>query len=358
MWTGRRPVLRRLVVTSLVVVTLAPSPTVAGGQAPAQLLCQRETLPVTLPLPDLTVYHVIGYLCGRGTWSGKTVQVLTPGGSYDHTYWSFPFQPDTYSYTQWATDQGFATFDIDRLGTGQSDLPPAALVTTTSSAYVEHQIVQALRAGAVGGYPAGRVVLVGHSLGSMVSLVEASTYHDVDGVVATGFLHVVDPVGFPQVGATFVPALSAPPGYITTASGTRGPDFYAQSSADPAVIAVDESLKSPESGATLGDMAVSLDPTVTRAITVPVLLVVGDHDKLFCDPVTPGFSCASSADVLARESLDYRSAACLRAVVQASSGHSIALHPHAREGFRAMTDWAALYVGTDPSVPPAQPCTT
>jgi pimeloyl-ACP methyl ester carboxylesterase len=313
-------------------------------------------LPVTVPLGGPTVYHVSGYLCARDTWLGKTVEVLTPGGSYDHNYWSFPFQPDTYSYTDWATGQGLATFDIDRLGTGQSDLPPAALVTAVSSAHVEHQIVQALRAGAVGGYAFGRVILVGHSFGSMVSLMEASTFHDVDGVVATGFLHVLGPIGFTQVGASFVPATTAPPGYITTAGGARGPDFYNASSADPAAIAADEALKSPESGGTLADMSVSLAPTVTYAITVPVLLVVGAQDKLFCDPVLPGLSCASSENVLAREHLDYPPATCLEAVVQASSGHAIALHPNARDGFRAMTDWATRRVGTDPAAPPAQPC--
>src|SRR5205085_7879859 len=62
--------------------------------------------------------------------------------------------------------RGYSTFAIDRLGTGLSHKPPADLLTTQSHAYVVGQIVQKLRAGAIGGRTFSTVVGVGHSFGA------------------------------------------------------------------------------------------------------------------------------------------------------------------------------------------------
>jgi hypothetical protein len=94
-----------------------------------------------------------------------------------------PYQPDQYSYVQAALDDHQVVFNLDRIGVGQSDRPPADRVTVASEAYVTHQIVQALRHGQLDGTRFGRVVGVGHSMGSAIWMYEAAHDHDVDALV-------------------------------------------------------------------------------------------------------------------------------------------------------------------------------
>jgi len=51
-----------------------------------------------------------------------------------------------------------------------------------------HQVIGKLRAGQVG-ERSSKGVLVGHSLGSAISLIESSLFDDVDALVFTGTLH-------------------------------------------------------------------------------------------------------------------------------------------------------------------------
>jgi hypothetical protein len=65
-----------------------------------------------------------------------------PGSPTVILYWDFPYQPSTYPYVRAATAAGYATFNFDRIGIGNSDHPPAADVTISSNALVVHEIVQ------------------------------------------------------------------------------------------------------------------------------------------------------------------------------------------------------------------------
>jgi pimeloyl-ACP methyl ester carboxylesterase len=56
-------------------------------------------------------------------------------------------------------------------------------VTIQSAAFVAHQLVQGLRNGSMIGIQFGKVIIVGHSLSSLVVWVEAINYGDVDGVI-------------------------------------------------------------------------------------------------------------------------------------------------------------------------------
>ena len=47
----------------------------------------------------------------------QTLQILVHGATYTGTsYWSFPFEPETYSYTRFAAAQGYPTLNYARLG--------------------------------------------------------------------------------------------------------------------------------------------------------------------------------------------------------------------------------------------------
>lgn len=347
-------------VTALICVlgtTLWAAPVAAG---PGTTRCQDETLPVTLPA-DPTIYHVYGQLCWQGTLAGKTVQLLSSGVTYDHTYWDFPLAPQRYSYVWSAVDAGYATFNIDRLGVGQSDHPPADSLTVPAEGDVNHQIVQALRHGGLAGTAFPKVIAVGHSLGAGISIYEAGTYADVDGVIVTGLLHALNTDsnnGFFAIIYTaaedpkFATA-GLPPGYLTTRPGGRA-FFYNTGYADPAVIATDEQLKQTTTGGELGTFGLSFDPTLSQQVHVPVLVVIGQQDFAFCNETLSGFSCANSAAVFARESFAYATQSCLETYVLASSGHDIDLHPDAHFWFEQASSWANRRIGT--SQPPSQPC--
>ncbi len=231
------------------LAVLIPSSAWAKGGG---LRCEELSFDVSLAPGDPTVYSVFGVLCSRGSLHNKTIQIALHGATYSHLYWDWPFQPETYSYVRRATAAGYAVFNIDRIGIGQSDRPAAEAVTIASNAHVVHQIVQELRGGGLvvpsfGRIRAKRVALVGHSLGSVIAIQEAATYGDVDGIVLTGVSHTLTPaLGDVQFyPASFDPRFAGqtiPDGYLTTVPGTRG-IFYYLPSADPLVLALDEQTK-------------------------------------------------------------------------------------------------------------------
>src|SRR5258708_16148 len=240
---------------SLVSVLLLAIVAVVGqtsiAKADDNLNCQDYSLPVTLSAIDPTVYHISGQFCAQGSAQGKTVQILVHRFTYDHNYWDFPMQPGIYSYVRHATGVGYATFNYDRPGVGQSDHPLSTNVSVDSNAFVLRQLVQGLRSGSIAGQSFSKVVTVGHSEGSGIALIEASRYADVDGIILSDFLHTFSATGAGAFFAALYPASLDPkftqanldPGYLTTMPGTRGPVFYNTAVADPNGIALDGTLK-------------------------------------------------------------------------------------------------------------------
>src|SRR5260370_6310766 len=290
--------------------------------------CTQHTLAVTLSPTDPTVYHVVGFLCSQGSPQGKTLQFVVHGATYDHNYWDWPLEPEKYSYVRKATDAGYAIFNIDRIGTGLSDHPNDALVTLQSNTFVVHQLVQDLRHGVIGNTSFSKIILVGHSLGSAISVFEAYTYSDVDGVILTGFLHQVNPAAPPIYAADIYPASQDPkfansgysPGYITTVPRKRGELFYNLPGADLAAIALDETLKQTQTSEELTTTFDAFAPTISQQIHVPVFLAVGQNDLFVCGT---DLSCEDSSAILSREALDWGPQACLEAFVLPNAGHSI-----------------------------------
>jgi pimeloyl-ACP methyl ester carboxylesterase len=322
--------------------------------------CQTYSVPVTLSELNPTVYHVQTWLCAQGNLEGKTVQVLVHGFSYDHTYWDFPYQQPTYSYVQSATDAGYATLNLDLIGVGQSDHPLPELVNLQANSYVIHQIVQQLRAGSIGGTSFSKVITVGHSLGTLYTWHEASTYADVDGMMATGLMHSPTP-GILNLALSMYPAIldpkfsssGLPVGYVTTQPNTRGSSFYYASNANAQVIALDETLKETGTDGALSTSSLAVLPTVTQAIHVPVLVAVGQKDSFFCNFL---FSCANGTALVQREQSNYSADTCLEGYSLTNGGHDINLHLNAGSWFSAANDWANRRVGNSASTAPTQPC--
>jgi pimeloyl-ACP methyl ester carboxylesterase len=266
-------------------------PTTVGGASPSGATCQNFYLTVTESPTATQTYKVWAQLCSRGPLTGKTVQVLVPGGDYTHVYWDWPNDPSLYSYVNTATWAGYTTLNLDKLGYGLSGHPDPATLDFPTGAYVVHQVVQYLRNGSLG-VAFSKVVTNGHSFGGLTIEYEASAYHDVNGLIVSGFGHDLD-VSDPDNSfvANTIPASADPmfaaepwaPGYFTTKPGSRCTVFSYPGDVDPANCTVEEQTKGTLPEGELSTVVQdSYDPDMTKQITVPVLWALGVNDNLWC----------------------------------------------------------------------------
>jgi pimeloyl-ACP methyl ester carboxylesterase len=347
------PAISAIVAAGLAIVALA-SPAGAGG-LPA-LTCAAYTLPVAITDPGPADQTMWGQLCYRGSREPATVQLLVHGASYNHLYWNFPYGNGYYSYVDAATATGYATFDIDRIGDGNSSHPSSSELDLTAGAVALHDAVTALRTGGVGGHPFQHVIMVGHSIGSVEAWIEAARYHDVDAVIITGALHAISPSVPALAENDIYPAVDDPkfagsgldPGYLTTRPGTREALFYDPATADPAVVATDEADKDTSTAGELdGLLSLENEPASQQPstqITVPVLVVVGADDNIFCAGVT-AYNCDSATSVQSYESQYYPPAAHLKVVVIPDTGHDLALSTTAPLTDAVMIGWSLSVTG-------------
>lgn len=331
------------ILTALLVAASVAFVADPGAAGAAKRRCEKSAVQVRLAPGDTSQYTVVGWLCARGQPAGKTVQLLIPGLTYSHQYWDMPYATGQYSYVDAAIADGYATFAVDRLGVGASDKPPADKVTLSAQAYVTHQLVSALRDGAVGATKFRRVVGVGHSLGAAIWMIHPA-YVDVDGLILTSYLHQVNVVQQQAIAATLRPAWedarfsTRPDGYFTTAPGTRFANFYHQSSADEGTVALDEAMKDTATAGERATLSLARNPVHSEGIQVPVLLVVGDHDGLACG-LGAELSCASAQALCHRESRYWPETSHLSAVLIPDTGHSLALHRGAPTYFAKTSAW-------------------
>lgn len=327
--------------------TVLTVPTGEGGSSVR--VCRNLLVPVALSAGLPATEQVFARLCLPRHHAAGTVQLLLHGGTYDHTYWDFPYQRPDYSYVDRQLAAGFATVAIDRIGVGRSTHPPAAQVTTQSNAYVVHQLVQDLKSGSVFGQDFNRVIEVGHSYGSITSWVEAGTYHDVDALIITGALHQLAPATLGRLGTAFEPASAdpylarehLPAGYLTTAPGRRASLFYQSVDSDPAVLALDEATRHSVTIGELTDLSgTAYDAIVAQIgqIGVPVLDVVGQYDAIFCG--AGAADCSTPTSVLTAEKPVYSAQACLQTATLPAAGHDLNLHLNAGNFFDLAARWA------------------
>jgi pimeloyl-ACP methyl ester carboxylesterase len=338
-----------LIVLTLVVLIIVPRP--AHGATNAGN-CQSFNVPVALNEGQPLLYTIYGELCNPANGASHAIQLLVPGATYGHVYWDFPYEPQTYSYVRALNAAGYSTFNIDRIGTGQSSHPDLSVVKVTMNieAFVIHEIVQDLRSGSIGSQQFARVLLVGHSLGSAVVWIEAGTYRDVDGVIISGLAHHFNATKLAGVFSTLYPAMLDPrfsgdgygAAYVTTEPGTRASDFYYQPGADPNVIATDEATKETATDGEAITFAPVLVDGISAQIMVPVLLVLGQQDGIFCGLLAT--NCGSAASAWRDEAPYYSPQAQLQVVVIPNAGHDLNLHESAPLWFAAATSWAYRYV--------------
>jgi pimeloyl-ACP methyl ester carboxylesterase len=329
---------------------LAASPIAAHACEMPALTCSAHIVPVAIADPGPADQSMWGQLCYRGQHEPAAVQVLVPGATYNHLYWNFPYGDGYYSYVDAVTAAGYATFAIDPIGQGNSSHPQGADVTLSAEAVALHDVITALRSGALDGHSFGHVMAVGHSIGSVDAWLEAADYDDVDAVIVTGALHAISP-DISGLEGDLYPAAFDPKfagsnldtEYLTTEPGTRGSIFYTSPTADADVVAVDEANKDTVTVPVLAGATslLSLPPAQQPSdqISVPVLVVVGEDDGLFCTGVTE-YNCANSASVKSFESQYYSPSAHLKVVVIPGTGHDLALSTTAPITDAVMIAWS------------------
>jgi pimeloyl-ACP methyl ester carboxylesterase len=316
------------------------------GQSSAAALgnqCQDVTRTVALAPGQPANQTIKGTLCVPAFYLGdKSVDILTHGALTNKSYWDFPVNPHQYSYVKKVLLSGRATFAYDQLGDGGSSKPVSTDITAAGTSYILHQLVSWLR----NDKHYAEVNSVGHSIGAAIAINEAATYNDVDRLVVTSLLHVTTP-GQQVVGQSVYPANLDPQfagqglddGYITNIPGTRATIAYS-SAADPTVIAYDEAHKDITSGPMQFENIVqTLTPAasnISLGVRVPVLVVVGKNDLLFCSGAV---NCNSNASVRQNEAPYFANAPSLTIQTVANTGHSLALHPTAGLSYFGIRTW-------------------
>jgi pimeloyl-ACP methyl ester carboxylesterase len=188
--------------------------------------------------------------------------------------------------------------------------------------------VQATTVGGSLGTAFNKVVTNGHSFGGLTIEYEASTYHDVNGLIVSGFGHdldVTDPNN-PFVANT-IPASDDPmfaaepwaPGYFTTAPGSRCTVFSYPGDVFAANCATEEQTKGTLPVGELSTVVQdSYDPNMTKQITVPVLWALGVNDNLWCGQTHNCYT--SSAPTLEKS---FWQPGLLTEYIAPAAGHSI-----------------------------------
>lgn len=288
-------------------------------------------------------WYTSAWLTVPGELRRDELQILVHGAGVDHRYWHWPLEPERYSYVSWAAERGIATLAIDRIGCGHSSRPPGVEVTVAAQAGALAQIVDSVRTGRQGMPPFSRVVLVGHSIGSVVCGWSAATRGGVDAVVLTGYLPVDGTVemGTELFDFAFRPAIEGMPqlrgqvddDYLVAREGLGVDELrYWLSQADPGIMAFETLIKGPATRAELRDAAVA-GPMI-RSVTVPALGLVGQHDALLVDA---GLGDSDAHDAVRRVASAVGPS--FEFIVIPDTGHMLNLQRNAHESFAAIERW-------------------
>jgi pimeloyl-ACP methyl ester carboxylesterase len=327
---------------ALALASTAPAQALpSDGPRTDQTTCSKETISVKGDGLLPRTYTVAGALCGKEPANKQILLITAHGATYNRLYWDWPQNPAEHSFVR-NQDARVSVLNIDLLGSGASSRPLSVNVTMQAQASMLNKVVRAMRAR---GFQ--KVILVGHSSGSGVITLAASTYGNVDGLIVTGFLHrfaaPVPPPGGLAVPLSLYPAAIDPafsgmnldPGYLTTRPGTRAnPGFYNGAVADPDVITYDDAHKDIVTATHVaGFVAIVNDPRISQAVNVPVLSLVGSHDGGFCD--SP--ACPQAAE----EPAAWSPGAQLELHVIPNAGHNIHLHgtPYAKTEYAYVREW-------------------
>lgn len=314
--------LLRLAAAVAVLLTLSAA---AFADQPRAVKVEQLSFPVTLS--DGNTYNVAGRLYYQGSPRNRTLLVALHGANYNGKYWDVPsINGHDYSFARYMAARKYAVLAVDQLGAGESDKPDGDLLTLAETASAVHQVVARMRSGATG-HAFGRVVLVGHSLGSINAVYAQATYADADALITTGMGHVKHDLPIPP--AVIFEMLKEK--YFPFPDDLRAALFYHAPGADPEVIAYDrEHLADRLPRAQLVTAIFNaFEPVENRVGSVngPVLVQLGEHDALFPASLADG------------EAAFYANASGVTVQTLHGVGHDVNTHLRNHESWRLMDEW-------------------
>lgn len=324
-----------------------PVPADVPGTASASgAQCRDYFFPVTESPESPAVLKEFGQLCTSdpALLGKQPVQILIHGGTYDHTYYDWPYQPDRYNYVRYMTQRGFTTLNLDRIGYGHSDHPAAASMNFDVAANTTHQIVQYLRQGALG-KQFGTVTVNGYSMGGLTAQVEAGKFHDVDALMVHAVGHgLLTPRSTLRLGTFAYPALLDPkfadkpwalnPAYLTSIPGKRDLFHGPQGTYDPEQLKVEDATKDTMSATELADITLRTYTDQTKNIDAPILWSPGQYDKIWCGTTDD----CNTDPMAANEASYYRPGVFTKYLVQ-NTGHATLLGYGGVDYLREIVSW-------------------
>ncbi|WP_020498870.1 alpha/beta hydrolase [Sciscionella marina] len=276
----------------------------------------------------------------------KAITVAIHGATYDHHYWSgIGSSPDI---QQQLANSGQASLAIDRPGHARSTPIAPGELTSTAEADTIHQVLTAVRSGALGHQRYSDVTLLGHSLGSAISLLTQVRHPgDASRLVLTGwsdrlspdvlvrlFLTQLHPATLdPQLRHTMHDLLA-----LTTHPGVRYSLFGSPREAADTVSG-DEKTKDWVSVSEVLDAVLGAFSTMhTHEISLPTMVINGSADQIFCTGLLQ-HHCTNANHLHSDLKASFAPGTPLSTWVLPGAGHSIQLDRTAPKYVDAMLEW-------------------
>jgi pimeloyl-ACP methyl ester carboxylesterase len=333
---------RFIVFTAMFALIACPVPTTASPaiiDSTVRFSVENVNTSLVPCSSDGGRYTVVGNLVaprGRQAFATRATTLYVSGSGGAST-WHFPL--DGYDYAAEQARKGLVSVAIDLLGYGGSGIPNGNDICFGSLADVVHQVIGHLRRGdyqADGTKPVAfeHVALAGHSGGGTIVEIESYSFHDIDALIVASYQDYgfgVD--GYPfagQFGAKC--AAGGEPKWAGAADGYaflfKSQVSYLFFNADQAAIdAFDSRYERDNCGAASSfGQAIAMNEEGVATLSVPVLLVFGDHD--IWPPLSPELQRAR-----------FRSSSDVSLVTIQNAGHMLMLQRTA-PGFRSvMSSW-------------------
>ncbi len=225
----------------------------------------------------------------------KPLQTLIHGLTYNHRYWdSKRINGRSYSYARFMARKGFVVLALDLLGSGKSDVPNGNDLNIVESVSSIAQVLVSLKSGKNSLHCSfKKVILVGHSLGSILSVATLGAVPQAaDALVVTGWAWTPHEA-LPE---TLVSSIIEGPSYVQLPPQGREAFFYFLPKTDPAVIQFDNGPLSDQTPKGIFTQGEPLLAAMARGnaddkefikifsrsnqIRVPVLIQLGEFDVI------------------------------------------------------------------------------